>query len=173
MERISSFFSHGLCTEKQISRTSFFNTCMKNNSLFWPINVQISFDTKTRLQVMTWSLVLVLMLISIFIDQNPNFFPCMCWRRMFCFSVHSPWEKSLKSFPFKVVLRWKQCTHIKTCQQDVFALLVPSLSTACWQPATRLLSSTDLLQVVPTTCYRPAIQQFVNKLLSDNLVATW
>jgi hypothetical protein len=27
-----------------------------------------------------------------------------------------------------------------------------------------LLSSTDLLQVVPTTCYRPAIQQFVNKL---------
>jgi hypothetical protein len=26
-----------------------------------------------------------------------------------------------------------------------------------------LLSSTDLLQVVPT-CYRPAIQQFVNKL---------
>ena len=24
--------------------------------------------------------------------------------------------------------------------------------------------STDLLQVVPTTCYRPAIQQFVNKL---------
>ena len=35
---------------------------------------------------------------------------------------------------------------------------------ACWQLATRLLSSTDLLQVVPTTCYRPAIQQFVNKL---------
>jgi hypothetical protein len=26
------------------------------------------------------------------------------------------------------------------------------------------LSSTDLLQVVATTCYRPAIQQFVNKL---------
>jgi hypothetical protein len=26
------------------------------------------------------------------------------------------------------------------------------------------LSSTDLLQVLPTTCYRPAIQQFVNKL---------
>jgi hypothetical protein len=26
------------------------------------------------------------------------------------------------------------------------------------------LGSTDLLQVVPTTCYRPAIQQFVNKL---------
>jgi hypothetical protein len=28
----------------------------------------------------------------------------------------------------------------------------------------RLLSTTDLLQVVPTTCYRPATQQFVNKL---------
>jgi hypothetical protein len=38
------------------------------------------------------------------------------------------------------------------------------LSTACRQLATRLLSSTDLLHVVPTTCYRPAIQQFVNKL---------
>jgi hypothetical protein len=53
-----------------------------------------------------------------------------------------------------------------TCQQDVFALPVPSLLT-------RLLSSTDLLQVAPTTCYRPAIQQFVNKTVaSDNLVAT-
>jgi hypothetical protein len=55
-----------------------------------------------------------------------------------------------------------------TCQQDVFALLVPSLLTSCqWlvdNLLTRLLSSTDLLQVVPTTCYRPAIQQFVNKL---------
>jgi hypothetical protein len=30
--------------------------------------------------------------------------------------------------------------------------------------ATRLLSPTDLLQVVPTTCYRSAIQQFANKL---------
>jgi hypothetical protein len=55
-----------------------------------------------------------------------------------------------------------------TCQQDVFALLVPSLLTSCqWlvdNLLTRLLSSTDLLQVVPTTCYRPVIQQFVNKL---------
>jgi hypothetical protein len=70
--------------------------------IFWPINVEISFNTKTRLQVMTWSLVFVLMLISIFIDQNP-----LC---MFYFSVHSPWEKNLKSFPFKVVLSWKQCS---------------------------------------------------------------
>jgi hypothetical protein len=51
-----------------------------------------------------------------------------------------------------------------TCQQDVFALLVPSLLTSCQQLATRLLSSTDLLQAVPKTCYRPTIQQFVNKL---------
>jgi hypothetical protein len=55
-----------------------------------------------------------------------------------------------------------------TCQQNVFALLVPSLLTSCqWlvdNLLTRLLSSTDLLQVVSTSCYRPVIQQFVNKL---------
>jgi hypothetical protein len=50
-----------------------------------------------------------------------------------------------------------------TCQQDVFALLVPSLLTS-WHLATSLLSSTDLSQVVATTCYRSAIQQYVNKL---------
>ena len=48
-----------------------------------------------------------------------------------------------------------------SCQQDVFVLLVPSLLSTI---ATRLLSSTDLLQVVPTTCYRLEIQQFINKL---------
>jgi hypothetical protein len=52
-----------------------------------------------------------------------------------------------------------------TCQQDVFVLLVPSLLTSCQ----RLLSSTHLLQVVSTPCYRPAIQQVV----SDNLIETW
>jgi hypothetical protein len=56
-----------------------------------------------------------------------------------------------------------------TGQQDVFALLVPSLLTSCQRLVDNLLqgccmSSTDLLQVVPATCYRPAIQQFVNKL---------
>jgi hypothetical protein len=55
-----------------------------------------------------------------------------------------------------------------TCQQDVFALIVPSLLTSCQRLvdnfATRLLSSTDLLQVIPTTSYRPAIQQLVSKL---------
>jgi hypothetical protein len=56
-----------------------------------------------------------------------------------------------------------------TCHQDVFALLVPSLLTSRQRLVGNLLqgwllSSTDLLQVVPTTCYNPAIQQFVNKL---------
>jgi hypothetical protein len=82
----------------------------------------------------------------------------------------------------KVVTNLQQtCSNAvpTTCQQDVFALLVPGLLTSCQrlvdnslQP-TRLLSSTDLLQVVPTTCYRPAIQQFINRqVVSDNLVAT-
>ena len=92
MERISSFFLMGFT---QRSRTSFFNTCMKKNSLFWPTNVAISFNTETSLQVMTWSLVFVLMLISRFIDQNPKCFSRMCWR-MSCFSVHNPWEKKLE-----------------------------------------------------------------------------
>jgi hypothetical protein len=59
------------------------------------------------------------------------------------------------------------CTNAvpTTCQQDVFALLVPSLSTTCYK-VVELNASTSLLQVVPTTCYivHPAIQQFVNKL---------
>jgi hypothetical protein len=36
--------------------------------------VGISFNTKTRFQVMTWSLVFMLMLISIFIGQNKKIF---------------------------------------------------------------------------------------------------
>ena len=52
-----------------------------------------------------------------------------------------------------------------TCQQDVFSLLVPSLLASCQRLVDNLLqSSTDLSQVVSTTCIRPAIQQFVNKL---------
>jgi uncharacterized protein VirK/YbjX len=68
------FFSHGLCKEKQ---NILLQHMHKKNSLFWPINVEMSFNTKTRLQVITWSLVFVLMLISIFIDQihqNPKYF---------------------------------------------------------------------------------------------------
>jgi hypothetical protein len=50
------------------------------------------------------------------------------------------------------------------CVCTACSQLVDKLSTACRQLATKLLSSTDFLQAVPTTCYRPAIQQFVNKL---------
>jgi hypothetical protein len=97
----------------QRNRTSFLNTCAKKYFGFWwiwSINMEISINTKTRLQVMTWSLVFVLKLISTFIGQNKEFFLCMCWRRMFCFSLHSPWEKNLKSFLLKMVLSWKQCS---------------------------------------------------------------
>ena len=57
-----------------------------------------------------------------------------------------------------------------TCQQVVFALLVPSLFTSCHRLlATRLLSSTDLLQIQQVVSdNRFEIQQVV----SDNLVAT-
>jgi hypothetical protein len=111
----------------QGSRTSFFNTCMKKNSLFWPINVKISFNTKIKmmLQVMTLSLIFVLMLISIFIDQNPKCFSRMCWRRMFCFSLHSPWETNLKFFPFKMVLSWKQCNCDVIIERVYYLALLP------------------------------------------------
>jgi hypothetical protein len=61
-----------------------------------------------------------------------------------------------------------------TCQQDVFALLVPSLLTSCQWLVDNLLQGcsvqqTSVLQVVPTTCYRPAIQQLVNKLWVTSL----
>ena len=75
----------------QRSRASSFNTCMKSNSLTNECGNKLTRGSR---------FVFALMLFSIFIDQNPKFFLCMCWRRMFCFSVHSPWEKSLKSFPF-------------------------------------------------------------------------
>ena len=38
-----------------------------------------------------------------------NSFLCMCCRKMFCFSDHSPWKTNLKSIPFKVALSWKPC----------------------------------------------------------------
>ena len=89
-------------------------------------------------------------------------------------SVSTQFSRFLFCYPRKnaqVVTNQQQtCSNAvpTTCHQDVFALLIPSLLTSCWQHATRLLSSTDFLQVVPTTCYRSAIQQVV----SDNLVAT-
>ena len=54
--------------------------------------------------------------------------------------------------------------------QDLFALLacsqlVDKLLQACSRLATSLMNSTALLQVVPTTCYRPASQQLVSNKL--------
>ena len=67
-------------------------------------------------------------------------------------------------------------SHRSSVPEDVFALLVTSLLTSCQRLvdkthnccnkgaasrlATILLSSIDLLQVIPTTCYLPAMQQF-------------
>jgi hypothetical protein len=55
----------------------------------------------------------------------------------------------------------------QTCSNAVPTLVKPRLLVSSLLTSTRLLNSTDLLQVVPTTCYRPAIQQVV----SDKLVA--
>jgi hypothetical protein len=60
------------------------------------------------------------------------------------------------------------------CQQDMFALLIPSLLTSCQRLISNLLQGcwaqlTGLLQIVPTTCHRPAIQLFVNKLWATTL----
>jgi hypothetical protein len=62
----------------------------EKNFGFWSINMEISINTKTKPRF-----------------QVKAYFH-IYW--MFCFSVHSPWEKNLKSFPFKVVLSWKQCS---------------------------------------------------------------
>jgi hypothetical protein len=61
---------------------------------------------------------------------------------------------------------WQCCSNnLSTgCVRTACSQLVDKLSTACWQLATRLSNSTDLLQVVPT-----AIQQFVNKLWVTSL----
>jgi hypothetical protein len=80
-----------------------------------------------------------------------------------------------------VTWSWVLCTRVKThklvqiCKQivttlssrfqDVFALLVPSCcvksGTSCYRLVTRLMTATDLLQVVPTRL----IQAVRNKLL--------
>jgi hypothetical protein len=56
----------------------------------------------------------------------------------------------------------------------LFQLSTGCVRTACSQLvdnfATRLLSSADLLQVVPAICYRPAT--ICQQVVSDDLVAT-
>ena len=46
------------------------------------------------------------------------------------------------------------------CRQDVFTLLVPSLLTTCYT----VVELNRHVTFFPTTCYRPAIQQFVNRV---------
>jgi hypothetical protein len=61
---------HGLCTKKQ----NILLLHMHGKNGFWPINMVISINTKTRHHVMTWSLVFVLKLISTFIGQRKELF---------------------------------------------------------------------------------------------------
>jgi hypothetical protein len=60
----------------------------------------------------------------------------------------------------------RMCSHclFPACWQVVNGLLTTCYKVVELNRLTRLLNSTDLLQVVPTTCYRPAIQHVVNKL---------
>ena len=93
----------------QRSRTSFFNTCIKKNFGFWPINVEIILKTRTRLNSPGYSASFsCLRLFAHLLVKFQNYFLCMCCRRMFCFSDHSPWETNLKAIPFKVVLSWNR-----------------------------------------------------------------
>jgi hypothetical protein len=82
----------------------------EKNFGFWSINMEISINTKTRLFP------------HLLVKIN-NYFSFTCWRAMFCFSVHSPWEKNLKSFPFKMVLSWKQCS----CDVIIDRMYCPSM----------------------------------------------
>jgi hypothetical protein len=72
------------------------------------------------------------------------------------------YTKSVASISNHVKMGSVRCSVLFQ-QQDVFALLVDKLSTAYRQLATRLLSSTNLLQVAPTICQQVVV---------DNLVAT-
>ena len=47
-------FKFTLSSHVQRCRVSFFNTCMKKFFWFWPINVKISYSTRTILPVVAW-----------------------------------------------------------------------------------------------------------------------
>jgi hypothetical protein len=54
------------------------------------------------------------------------------------------------------------CGHLSTgCVRTACSQLVDKLSMTCYK--VEFNGPTDVLQIVPTTCYCPAIQQFVNK----------
>ena len=88
--------------------------------------------------------------------------------------------KSLRQSVAKYVARVKTrkllqiCTQVVTRllssrYQDVFALLVPSCcdksGTSCYHLVTRLMTVTDLLQVVPTRLIKAVRKLVVNNLL--------
>jgi hypothetical protein len=109
-----------------------------------------------------------------------NAVPTTCQQDVFALSVASLWKSCQRLVDNLLQGYWAQQTCHKSLQQlvivpqfnnlstgcvrTVCCQLVEKLPTTCWQLATRLLSSTDLSQVAPTTCYRPAFQQFVNEL---------
>jgi hypothetical protein len=70
------------------------------------------------------------------------------------------------------------CSNVvpTTCQQDVFALLVPRLLTSCQRLvdklATRLLSSTDLVTSCSNNLLSSCNSKICQQVVSDNLVAT-
>ena len=76
MEWISSLF---LTSYGKRSRTSFFNTCIKKNFGFLPINVEIILNTKTRLNSHGSSVsFLCLRLFPHLLVKIQNSFLCMC-----------------------------------------------------------------------------------------------
>jgi hypothetical protein len=91
------FFSHGLYTDKQNILLQY----MHENEFFILSNkcgTKLKHENEAPGHNLEPVLLFVLMLISIFIDQNPKFFSHMWWRRMFCFSMHSPLEKTWNPF---------------------------------------------------------------------------
>ena len=87
MEWIASLFLTGY---GQRSRTSFFNTCIKNNFGFWPINVERILNTKTRLNSHGHSTSFsCFRLCQHLLVKIQNYFLSLYWRRMFCFSDHN------------------------------------------------------------------------------------
>jgi hypothetical protein len=69
-------------------------------------------------------------------------------------NLSTSWEQAVRTHPVDKLLE----QHCYKSAAGLLQLVRFRVST------TRLLSSTDLLQVVPTTCYRTAIQQLLNKL---------
>jgi hypothetical protein len=98
--------------------------------------VEISLNTKTRLSGKegSWSLASFSCLSSFphLIVKIQIFFLCMCWRRMLCFSGHSPWETNLKSIPFKVVQSSKQCSCDVITERSIVCVSTSNIITTIY-----------------------------------------